>query len=354
MSNENRARALWEAVGFACEPEPDWIEEGQRPDFFCSGHSEFWCEVKTLELTSEFSSLSDLLKALSNRAKDIQQPGRGMAFAGAEVSDLHLKKITLLLSRSLGRFADNDAPNEIVALIPEDPNFSQFVRFTISTKDHQRVEIHSFVSSTDTYALPFSVEPHTDDQSVEMQFSTGEVKLRPGYEFMDGTFRLAVVAWPENSPFSFVSVAPSGATKEMTTLARLRETVGEANSQFKNAVKYKDAPCLLVIFHDGVDVADDMILKSALYGDLKYQFTPGKRGDGKLFVEGNGTWNPTKNRTTSAVMYICNGAKPVIVRNWWAYRPLPQLNLSAKVVNLREDGNFEEIDCSSVQGQITS
>jgi hypothetical protein len=120
--------------------------------------------------------------------------------------------------------------------------------------------------------------------------------------------------------------------------------VGEANSQFKNAVAYRDAPSLLAIVHDGADVADDIIVISALYGDLKYQFTPGNPDSGRLFVGDNGAWNRTKNRSTSSVMYVRNRAKPLIVRNLCASRALPNLGLAAKEVNPRQDGSFEETD----------
>jgi hypothetical protein len=39
----------------------------------------------------------------------------------------------------------------------------------------------------------------------------------------------------------------------------------------KNAVKYKAAPCLLTLFHDGLDVPDDVHMKIAPYGDLQYE-----------------------------------------------------------------------------------
>jgi hypothetical protein len=68
---------------------------------------------------------------------------------------------------------------------------------------------------------------------------------------------------------------PTGGAQKLDNSGRIRDTVGEANDQFKNAINYKKAPCLLMIFHEGLDVPDDTIIKSALYGDLKYQFPKG-------------------------------------------------------------------------------
>jgi hypothetical protein len=148
MTSETRMRILLEGAGFTCEPEPDWIKEGKKPDFFCSGPLEFWCEVKTLEPTTEFTGLSDVLEALAVRTKNMGKPGRGMAFVGTEVTSRDLKKVTSLLTRWLGRLADPDAPNSVVALVPKDPDFSQFVRFAISTEDDPRVEVYSYRSTS--------------------------------------------------------------------------------------------------------------------------------------------------------------------------------------------------------------
>lgn len=344
MTSETRIRGLLESADLICEPEPHWIVDGQRPDFFCSGPSEFWCEVKTLEPMSEFTALCDILQALSVRTKQIGKLGRGMAFASPDVNGRDLKKITLLLIRWLGRFGDPDVPNRIVTLIPKDPDFDRFVHFTISTKDHPRVEVYSYASMSDTYSLPFAVRPHPDDQTVEMRHSSNGVRRAPAYKLIDGeeTFRMAILAWPSSDAFSLVSAGPTGPAKTMTTSERIREAVGEANSQLKNATKYRNAPGLLAIVHDGADVADDIIILSALYGDLKYKFTPGISGDGRLFVGENGAWNSNKNRTTSAVMYVRNGARPLIVRNLWANLVLPRIGLSVKEVNPHEDGSFEE------------
>jgi hypothetical protein len=346
MTSETRMRTLLERAGFTCEPEPDWIKEGKKPDFFCSGPLELWCEVKTLAPTTEFTALSDVLEALAIRTKNIGKPGRGMAFVGTEVTSRDLKKVTSLLTRWLGRLTDPDAPNNVVALVPKDPDFSQFARFAISTEDDRRVEVYSYRSTSDTYSLPYAVRPDPDDQTVEMQLSSGAVKSAPAYELIDGeaTLRIAVVSWPDKKAFSLISASPSGPARAMTTSERIREAVGEANSQLKNAVAYRDAPSLLAIVHDGADVADDIIVISALYGDLKYQFTPGNPDSGRLFVGDNGAWNRTKNRSTSAVMYVRNRAKPLIVRNLWASRALPNLSLTAKEVNPRQDGSFEETD----------
>jgi hypothetical protein len=160
------------------------------------------------------------------------------------------------------------------------------------------------------------------------------------------TFRVATVAWSNDKPFSFIATAPQGVAKRSRTPERIRDAVAEANSQFKNAIKYKEAPCLLTIFHDAVDVPEEIIITSALYGDLKCAFSPERAEDGKLILDSNGAWNPNKNRTTSAVMYIRNDSKPLIVLNYWANRRFPRCMFSSKEIVLLDDGTFQQIDSS--------
>jgi hypothetical protein len=50
---------------------------------------------------------------------------------------------------------------------------------------------------------------------------------------------------------------PTGGAQKLDNSGRIRDTVGEANDQFKNAINYKKAPCLLMIFHEGLDVPDE-------------------------------------------------------------------------------------------------
>jgi hypothetical protein len=78
-----------------------------------------------------------------------------------------------------------------------------------------------------------------------------------------------------------------------------------------------------MIFQDGLDVPDVVIIKSALYGNLKCEFPKGHPENGRLILDKDGAWNSTKNRTTSAVMYVRNSCEPLIIHNYSAYRPLP-------------------------------
>jgi hypothetical protein len=42
---DSRAEELFEKLGVNFERELDWIREGQKPDFYCAGCPNFWCEA---------------------------------------------------------------------------------------------------------------------------------------------------------------------------------------------------------------------------------------------------------------------------------------------------------------------
>ena len=71
MSN-NRARSWLESQGFSCEEEPDWITDGQKPDFFCTGLFELWVEVKTLTHEERVEQLAEAHQEIRERAKGIK------------------------------------------------------------------------------------------------------------------------------------------------------------------------------------------------------------------------------------------------------------------------------------------
>jgi hypothetical protein len=274
VTNE-RATTRLATAGIAYESEPDWIEEGRRADFYCSGAAEFWCEVKTLEPLEDTKQLGKALAKLRQRTASISLPGQGVAYLKGNLSDRDAKIVVALLDRGLRRFAEGDAPERVVALIPNEPDYGKFVRFSFSTSEYQSVEFHSCVSRTEKYGTPNSMFPEPFTQAMRLRLSpNGDEKDCYAHQVITrrDDFRVAVVAEPDADPFDLVLAMPAGGAKRLNNPERIREAVADANNQLKNALQYKAAPCLLIVFHDGLDVPDEMIIKSALYGNLKYDF----------------------------------------------------------------------------------
>lgn len=348
MSN-NRAKALLEAAQLAFEEEPAWIKEGRKPDFYCFGSHEFWCEVKTLERTPDSEKLGNAALELTRRAKNLSAPGRGITYFKDSLSARDAKVVMQLLKRALSRFGDPDPPKRIVALIPRDAEYGEFVKFSISTKEHVPVEVHSCVSATGKYGIPMDMRPEPTSQIVRLRFSSGGEKESVPEDCLtwNDDFRVAIVGYPDPEPFEFVATMQTGKLTRLKNPERIRDATKDANEQFENGLKYKEAPCLLMIFHDGLDVPDEMIIKSALYGDLKYVFPRGNPKAGKLQLDGHGAFNSDRRREISAVMYVRNGGAPLIIHNRWAFSPSPKGAFACKEIFALDDGAFAETDYSS-------
>jgi hypothetical protein len=343
-----RAKQLFEKLGIACEREPDWIAVGQKPDFYCVGRQTFWCEVKTLERTEDTKQLGRALAQLRARVSTVSGTGQGIAYIGNRLSHRHAKVVTHLVKRAVNRFRDPDAPASVIALIPRHPDCSKFVRFAISTRDSAKVEFHSCVSSSGKYSSPSRMLPEPYDQTTLMRFSSGEERGVPAGDVVEPAddFHVAIVIDNADRPFDIIAAMPTGAARRLKNPERIRGAVSDANDQFRNAIKYKAAPCVLLIFHDGLDVPDESIIKSALYGNLKYAFSKERPGEGRLILDRDGAWNPGKNRTTSAAVYVRNNGEPLVIHNYWAQQPLRAGMFACREVAALRNGAFEEADFS--------
>jgi hypothetical protein len=340
-----RAETLLDKQGIRYEREPDWIEKGQKPDFYCRGRSNFWCEVKTLGRLPDDEDRNRAFTELRNRTSSISAPGYGIAYIRSALSARDAKAITNLLKRAVPRLDASDSPDVAVAMIPGDAKRDQFVRFSLSTEDHGTVEFHSAASLSGKYGVPRDMTPEPCDQIIKLRLSSGSEKELSAKDVIKTPedFRVAVVVRPDKAPFEIGTVMTTGGARKLDNQGRIRETVGEANDQFKNAIYYRTGPCLLMIFQDGLDVPDEVIIKSALYGNLKYEFPKGHPEKGRLIADKDGAWNSTKNRTTSAVLYVRNSGEPLIIHNYWAARPLPAGLFSCREVAALPNGTFDEV-----------
>jgi hypothetical protein len=202
------------------------------------------------------------------------------------------------------------------------------------------------VSRTGTYGSPDGIFADPFDQQITLRFSNGarrtlpaSLVLQPGESFL-----AAIVFQKHPDQFSLLAGAAAGPARRLKNPERIREVLSDANDQFKNGLNYKAAPGLLAIFHEGLDVPDDAVIKSALYGNLAFSFPWGKPGDGKLVFDKDGAWHPEKNRTTSAVLYVRNDSEPLIIHNYWAQRPFPPGLFACREIAMLPDGTFREDD----------
>lgn len=349
MSN-TRAERLLRKAGIPFEPEPKWIKEGQKPDFYCGGKKPFWCEVKTLERPEDTEKSHKAFHDLVGRTNNLDGMGQGIAYIHDDYSDRDAKNVVHLLKRGLKQFEDGDAPDTIVALVPLSPDRKEFVRFSVATRTHGLAEFHNCVSQTGIYGSPDGIYADPFDQQVTQHFSDGTERTRLGGTFVqpNQTFLVAIVVRKNTEKFSLLTAASALGAKRLKNPERIREVLSDANDQFKNGNRYKSTPSLLAIFHEGLDVPDETIIVSALYGNLKFSYPEGQPEKGEYIFDKDGGWAPEKNTTTSAVLYVRNNGEPLLVHNYWAQWPFPNGVFSCKEISLSLNGSFEETDFANI------
>jgi hypothetical protein len=218
-----RAEALLDKQGIRYEREPDWIKKGQKPDFYCRGRTKFWCEVKTLGQLPDSKDQNRALAELRNRTSGISSPGYGIGYISSALSHRDAKTVTHLVRRAARRFEDQDAPQIAIAIVPSDAKRNSFVRFSISTKDHEAVEFHSCASVSGTYGVPLGMTPEPYDQNIELRFCSGLEKKLSAEDVIKTAedFRVAVVIHPDDTPFEVVTI--------MTILSRVSRTMASSS-----------------------------------------------------------------------------------------------------------------------------
>jgi hypothetical protein len=212
-----RAEALLDKRGIRYEREPNWITQGQKPDFYCKGPSNFWCEVKTLVRLPDDEERNRALTQLRNRTAGISSSGYGIAYIRSALSPRDAKATSNLLKRAVPRLEASDAPQIAVAMIPGDAMPDKFVRFSLLTKDHGTVEFHCCESLSGKYGVPRDMMPEPPGQFTKLRFSSGSEKepsaediVKPGEDF-----RVAVVVRPDDTPFEVITVMTTGGAKQL-------------------------------------------------------------------------------------------------------------------------------------------
>lgn len=341
MSNE-RAATLLGALGFKCQKEPKWVS-GKKPDFFCTGRTELWAEVKTLGPEDRFAKQGDAFLILKDHLAKAGVDAHAIAWVKTPLAANDAKTIANLALRETQRSDFGTDENvEHFVLIPEQPDYKRFVRFSFQAEDGTRAGISAVVSENGKYGWPAVIEPKNYREEVELRYSdrTTKKELLRNIATLSDNIRVAIQLTPSLDGPS-LGVAPIGSAATVNTVKRIRDAVSEANAQHKNGCSYRMAPALTMIFHDDLLVAEDIAVAAALYGDLGYSFSPNDFQNGKYTLTENGVFGPGKNTTTSAVCYVRNGSGKVYVHNTWSERRIDVALFPGRHFIPKTDGAFE-------------
>jgi hypothetical protein len=171
---------------------------------------------------------------LQRRISSIALPGgRGIAYVDDCFDHRDAKVVISLLKRALPRLMEQNAPSEVVALVPGQPTYDRFVRFSISTEDGKNVEIHACESESARYSLPAGLRPVSFEQIIRMQASGMERRVRCSDLIASGkNFRVAIVVESHPESFELVGTAPTGGLKSRT-VERIRQVLLTRDGTFQ-------------------------------------------------------------------------------------------------------------------------
>jgi hypothetical protein len=110
----------------------------------------------------------------------------------------------------------------------------------------------------------------------------------------------------------------------------------------KNGLAFRKAPCVLVIWADGLFADSALTVAAALYGDYRIKFSLARPDQpSEATLGGNAAFLIDKNTTLSAVCYVPEGGEPMVFYNPFAARKVPTGLLPGRDIFVRDDGSIE-------------
>ena len=313
MSNE-RAEQWLKGLGYAPEPEPDWIRAGEKPDFFGHGEAPVWVEVKTLDPPRHLAVMGRAWDDLRARCAKVEAATGDLY---AVIGDDYDEKAAKWL---IGSLASEDASERRVdvVVVPADPVYDVTARFEYAAEDGPIVQTCAR-SESGRYTVYPGLEPNDWSKEVQILHSDGSKSASVLYEVLeaDADAKLAVRIFPSTTPLQLRSTIGAGA-RENRSVWRVRQEIRYTNRQLRNGQSYRAAPGVCAIYHDGLDALGEQQVLAVLFGDLTIQVMPNPTQLGPAFLGRNGVLSPTKNRGVSAVRYERAATSVTVVVNPWA------------------------------------
>jgi hypothetical protein len=312
MSNERAERWL-RSRGYEPEPEPKWIEEGQKPDFFCPGGRPLWVEVKTFDPTVEQHEMGRAWEDLRQRcAGEDGLTGEIYLMLGTTYEQASGR--WLLGQLRNGPRADGCIHTFVVPVDIED--YSPTMRFEYESTEG-RVLQSSVKMEKGRYPFHPGLEPASGAWASRATiFRDGTRDEGPElYDFLESDNSLLSAAWYPSDKQLHVGATIKPVVRNNTD-QRIRAAVKAANSQIRNGQKYRAAPGVCLIYHDTMDHAGDHSVAAALFGDM---LIPVGGTMAEVVMGQGGAWNSRgKNNGVGAVRYLRTDDSATTIINPWA------------------------------------
>ncbi|MGH6975568.1 MAG: hypothetical protein ACREED_00930 [Stellaceae bacterium] len=334
------ATAFLSSAGFTVEREPPWVV-GEVPDFFCTGKVDLWVEVKTVAYTTLPEDLGQYWDWCHQRAAKISATGRGSASVSFDATEKHIKAAFNLVNEALRLWAQDETfADRLYVVVPRDPDYSRrvLISFDAGGERHtllcQRSTAGKYGHPILWHESPYVEIASVTDLTVGAPLSANAAQLG----LYNDDHMIAISLERSNDRFRLASVSPQGGAHRIRVVETLRAAAKKANAQFRNAIRYRVAPSLLVVFETGPRIQDAHGFASVFCGDLALLFPRNPSEQGLTMFGRNGIWGPEKNRSTSGACLMRDPEPPLLMLNPWAKNPLPRGIFDLPEVTCEPDG----------------
>jgi hypothetical protein len=317
VSNE-RAEQWLRTLGYTPEPEPAWIGEGAKPDFFGHGEHPFWVEVKTPAPPRHHEVMGRAWNDLRARCDRVEEVTGDLY---AVIGDDYDEGAARWLIATLEREAPTRRRIDVVT-IPADPIYEVTVRFAYDSEDG-RVEQICAKSRSGRYPAYPALEPADWAAEIVIAYPDGSQTCAAAHRVLEtcSSARLAARVFPSARRLELRGTLGADAHQNRSVW-RVRQSVGDANRQIRNGQRFRPAPGVCAIYHDGLDALGEQQVLAALFGDLTIPIDRDPIRQGPAFLGRNGVLSPNKNRGISAVRYQRAADNVTVVMNPWTDIPL--------------------------------
>jgi len=345
-ASEEMVKRLMERQGFTCVAEPQWIAEGMKPDFFCTGPAELWVEVKSFGQTRAEETCEHVWGWFKSPRR-INGPGASISICYAsDVTEQHVKEALKRVKRILRR---HDQYNSLWVIIPHDPDYTKDVELSLCERGQEHL-ILSAKSKSDRYGTPCPRLDIMPDEKIHV-CESGVCKERRaeelGLDSEDVTLAVLVKPWKHDEISLSSSSEITGAKTGWPDSERLHRDAQNAANKFRNGMRYKHAPSILIWVVENDSKASQTVrihsLMKVLYGDPTLVWRS-SNPDAASVIHGKGAfWNRKKNTSVSAACYVSNSEAIRLIHNPFAKCPLPVGLIGCEEYLGQENGRVQHI-----------
>jgi len=332
--SEKSVESLLKEHGLKCCPEPDWITEGKKPDFFCTGRAEIWVEVKSLGQTYS-EKLDEQIYSWFEKRREIDRPGAEVSAAYAanvkepDVTEQDVKEAISRVRRILNRSDLCDYQN-LLLTIPKKPDFTTDIEFTVY-RGEKKFLIVSARDKAGCYGAPYLRWEFDLEDKVEVR-ENGSCRECTAKDLgLDGEdVKLGVHVRPWNLHEISLSgwIEIGDAKVGLPDRERLLDDAKGAGKKIRNALKYKCAPSIVFFVSENDTPGSCAMragsLKAILYGVPRIVWSPEKPDDVFAFHGEDAFWQEKTNTSVSAACYLSNGNPVCVIHNPFAKYPFPE------------------------------